>query len=85
MFCPPPDSDIGASEDTLALLDRSIAQAQHSYELVGHDPAEAALYAQFKDKWRDYRGIAGEVLALSHSGRHGGSNHHVSHPVAIRL
>ena len=30
-------SDIGASEDTLALLDRSIAQAQHSYELVGHD------------------------------------------------
>jgi two-component system, OmpR family, sensor kinase len=62
-------SDIGASEDTLALLDRSIAQAQRSYELVGHDPAEAALYAQFKDKWRDYRGIAGEVLALSQSGR----------------
>jgi two-component system, OmpR family, sensor kinase len=59
---------IGASEDTLALLDRSIAQALHSYELVGHDPAEGALYAQFKDKWRDYRGIAGEVLALSHSG-----------------
>ena len=42
-------SGIGAGEDTLAQLDRSIAQAQHSYELVGHDPAEAALYAQFKE------------------------------------
>jgi two-component system, OmpR family, sensor kinase len=62
-------SGIGASEDTLAQLDHSIAQAQHSYELVAHDPAEAALYGQFKDKWRDYRGIAGEVLALSRSGR----------------
>ena len=30
--------------------------------------AETALYAQFKDKWRDYRSIAGEVLALSHGG-----------------
>lgn len=62
-------SGSGASEDALAQLDRSIAQAQRSFELVGHDPAEAALYAQFNDKWRAYRAIAGEVLSLSQSGR----------------
>ncbi len=64
-----PGSGIAASEETLAQLDHSIAQAQHSYELVAHDPAEATLYGQFSDKWRAYRGIAGNVLALSHSGR----------------
>jgi signal transduction histidine kinase len=62
-------SGIAATQDTLTQLDHSIAQAQHSYEFVDHDPAEAALYGQFNDKWRDYRRIAGEVLSLSHGGQ----------------
>src|ERR1700744_2978303 len=61
-------SGSGVSEDTLAQLDHSIAQAQYSYELVRHDPAETALYTQFNDKWRAYRDIAGEVLSLSRNG-----------------
>jgi two-component system, OmpR family, sensor kinase len=50
-------------------LDRSIAQAEREYELLRHDAAELALYAQFKERWNDYRSTVNQMLALSRTNR----------------
>ena len=62
-------SQIATIQGEIELLDRLIAQAQRSYEQLNHDAVESGLYAQFTDKWHDYRAIAGQVLALSHDNR----------------
>src|SRR5258708_9216884 len=50
-------------------LDRSIAQAERSYEQIRHDAAENELYAQFKERWNDYRKTVNQMLALSRTDR----------------
>jgi two-component system, OmpR family, sensor kinase len=58
-----------ATKDEIAKLDRSIAQAQWRYDQLFQDIDETKLYAQFNDRWREYRAIADEVLMLSHDNR----------------
>ena len=62
-------SQIATTKSEIELLDGLIAQAQRGYEQLNHDAMESGLYAQFKDKWREYRAIADRVFALSHDNR----------------
>jgi two-component system OmpR family sensor kinase len=58
-------SELAAIEMEMAELDRSISQAQYSYEHLHHEADEADLYAQFRASWHDYREIVNRVLELS--------------------
>jgi two-component system OmpR family sensor kinase len=58
-------SELAAIEMEMVELDRSISQAQYSYEHLRHDPDEAGLYTQFRESWHDYRDIVNRVLELS--------------------
>lgn len=62
-------SDIASSEKQMADLDRSIAEAERSFERIRHDAAEADLYGRFKERWNEYRKVVNQVLALSRSNR----------------
>src|SRR5215813_10622116 len=62
-------SQITATEKEMEELDRSIAQAERSYEQIRHDAAENELYAQFKERWNDYRKTVNEMLELSRTNR----------------
>ena len=62
-------SQITATEKEMEELDRSIANAQRSYEQIRHDAAENDLYAQFKERWNDYRKTVNQTLALSRTNR----------------
>jgi two-component system, OmpR family, sensor kinase len=62
-------SDLASTEKQMADLDRSIAEAERSFERIRHDTAEADLYGRFKERWNDYRKIVNQVLALSRSNR----------------
>src|SRR5258706_1437647 len=62
-------SQITATEKEMEQLDRSIAQAERSYEQIRHDAAENELYAQFKERWNDYRKTVNQILALSRTDR----------------
>jgi two-component system, OmpR family, sensor kinase len=62
-------SQITATEKEMEELDRSIAQAERSYEQIRHDAAESELYAQFKERWNDYRKTVNQMLALSRTNR----------------
>jgi two-component system, OmpR family, sensor kinase len=62
-------SEIAAIEMEMIELDRSISQAQYSYEHLHHDPDEAGLYNQFRESWHDYREIVNRVLELSRRDR----------------
>jgi signal transduction histidine kinase len=62
-------SRITATEKEMEQLDRSIAHAQRSYEQIRHDAAENDLYAQFKERWSDYRTTVNQMLALSRTNR----------------
>jgi signal transduction histidine kinase len=46
-------------------LDLAIAKAVSGYEQLPHDNMEAALYAQFKARWNEYRNIVRNVIALA--------------------
>src|SRR5262249_50292052 len=48
-------AEVAATEKEMEELDRSIAQAERSFERIRHDRAEEELYAQFKERWNDYR------------------------------
>src|SRR6516225_10172385 len=65
----PESSQITATEKEMEELDRSIAQAERSYEQIRHDAAENELYAQFKERWNDYRKTVNEMLELSRTNR----------------
>jgi signal transduction histidine kinase len=58
-----------AVEGEMNELDRSIGEAEASYERIPHDPAEYGLYTRFKTLWSDYRRAVDHVLALAHQGR----------------
>lgn len=61
-------SEVTASEQDMAALDQSIAQAQRGYESVAHDATEAFYYDQFKRAWNDYRKLVDQVLSQIHAG-----------------
>lgn len=52
-------------------LDRAIAQAERSFEQIRHDPAEDNLYAQFRERWNEYRAVVNQMLALARDGSRG--------------
>jgi signal transduction histidine kinase len=62
-------SEIAATEQRMADLDRSIAEAERGFERIRHDEAEAALYTRFKQRWTDYRTIVNQMLVLSRTNR----------------
>jgi two-component system OmpR family sensor kinase len=62
-------SELAAIEMEMVELDRSISQAQYSYERLRHDPDEAGRYTQFRESWHDYRDIVNRVLELSRRDR----------------
>jgi len=62
-------TDIAALEAEMRELDRSIGEAEASYERIPHGEAESALYARFKTFWSAYRDGVDRVLALAHAGR----------------
>lgn len=62
-------ADIIAREKELKDLDKAILQAQSSYEQIRHGVMEGDLYAKFSRRWREYRGVADQVLELSRTKR----------------
>ena len=62
-------SELAAIEMEMAELDRSISQAQYSYEHLRHEADESDLYARFRASWHDYREIVNRVLELSRRDR----------------
>ena len=64
-------SEIAATEQEMAKLDRSIAEVERDFERIRHDVAENALYARFKQHWNDYREIVNRMLVLSRTNRKG--------------
>src|SRR5204863_6804993 len=62
-------AELAASDKEMEQLDRSIAQAQRSYEELRHDAPDTALYEEFKQKWSEYRQAVNQVLTLSRGNR----------------
>jgi two-component system, OmpR family, sensor kinase len=62
-------SEIAATEKEMEELDRLIAQAERGFERIRHDRAESDLYAQFTERWNDYRKIVNRMLVLSRTDR----------------
>jgi two-component system OmpR family sensor kinase len=58
-------AEAAANEKQMEDLDRTIAEAERSFERIRHDAAENELYAQFKARWSAYRGIVNRMLVLS--------------------
>jgi len=58
-----------ATEESMVDLDRSISQAQVSFERLRLDPDERAYYATFRERWNDYRKVVNEMLELLRNGR----------------
>ena len=53
----------------MAELDRSIAEAERSFERIRRDAAENELYGRFKQRWNDYRTFVNQIVVLSRSNR----------------
>ncbi len=62
-------AEILATEKQMADLDRSIAQAERSFERIRRDAAEEDLYGRFKQHWNDYRIIVNQIVVLSRGNR----------------
>ena len=62
-------SETAATEREMAKLDRSIAEAERGFERIRHEAAEDGLYAQFKQRWNEYREIVNRMLVLSRGDR----------------
>ncbi len=60
--------ELTASEKQIAELDARVIRAQRSYEAQPHENSERRLYDEFARAWAEYKVIAAQVLALSHSG-----------------
>jgi two-component system, OmpR family, sensor kinase len=63
------DIEARENEDDVRQLDRLIALAEHRFEHVRNNAEVATLYADFTAKWRNYRSLADQVLALAKSSR----------------
>lgn len=53
------------TEQQLAALDATIADANTRYGEIAHDDGELKRYGQFTNQWRDYRELANRVLELA--------------------
>jgi two-component system, OmpR family, sensor kinase len=62
-------AEIVATERQMADLDRSIAQAERSFERIRRDAAVEDLYGRFKQHWNDYRTIVNQIVVLSRGNR----------------
>ena len=62
-------AEIAATEKQMADLDRSIAEAERSFERIRRDAAEEDLYGRFKQRWNDYRTIVNQIVVLSRGNR----------------
>jgi two-component system, OmpR family, sensor kinase len=62
-------AEVAARAAEMGNLDQAIARAQESYERIRHSAPEAALYAQLSAKWRTYRRIVEQELALLRANR----------------
>jgi signal transduction histidine kinase len=62
-------ADAAATEREMADLDRTIADAERSFERVRHEAAEDDLYRRFKERWTEYRAIVNQMLELSRTNR----------------
>src|ERR1700744_5348266 len=62
-------AEAAAAEKQMEALDRTIADAERSFERIRHDDAENDLYAAFKRHWNEYRAIVNQMLALAGGGR----------------
>jgi two-component system OmpR family sensor kinase len=62
-------AEVAATEEEMARLDRSIAEAERGFERIRHDTAEVDLYARFKERWNEYREIVNRMLVLSRGDR----------------
>ncbi|MGD0024867.1 MAG: ATP-binding protein [Xanthobacteraceae bacterium] len=62
-------SEAAATEKEMANLDRTIAEAERSFERIRHDAAENDLYRRFKERWTEYRAIVNQMLELSRTNR----------------
>ncbi len=59
---------LAASEREILELDAQVARAQRAYEGLSNENAERQVYDEFSREWAQYKVIAAQVLALSHSG-----------------
>jgi two-component system OmpR family sensor kinase len=62
-------AEAAATEKQMEDLDRTIADAERSFERIRHDAAESDLYDQFKARWNAYRGIVNQMLILARNDR----------------
>jgi HAMP domain-containing protein len=58
-----------ASKKEIADLGQAVVLAQNGYEGLHHSPEIASQYAQFKQRWMEYRKVADKVLQLNAAGR----------------
>ena len=58
-----------ASQKEIADLGQAVVLAQNGYEGLHHSPEIASQYAQFKQRWMEYRKVADKVLQLNAAGR----------------
>jgi len=62
-------ADAAATAAQMTVLDRTVAEAERSFERIPHSAAEDELYRQFKAQWNVYRGVVNEALALASTDR----------------
>jgi two-component system, OmpR family, sensor kinase len=62
-------AEVAATEEEMARLDRSIAEAERGFERIRHGTAEDDLYVRFKERWNEYREIVNRMLVLSRGDR----------------
>src|SRR5215469_2514777 len=62
-------SELAQTERQMTELDRTIAQAERSFERIRRDPAENDLYRSFKQEWNEYRTLVNQIAALSRANR----------------
>lgn len=53
-----------ASKKEIEDLGQAVVQAQNGYERLRHSSETSSQYAQFKQKWLEYRNVADQVLQL---------------------
>ncbi len=58
-------AEAAETEKQMEGLDRTIADAERRFEHIRHDTAEKDLYAAFKARWNEYRGIVNQMLVLA--------------------
>jgi two-component system OmpR family sensor kinase len=61
-------TESAASKNEIADVAQAVVQAQRGYESLRHSPEISSQYAQFKQKWTEYRQVADRVLQLSAAG-----------------